>query len=281
MANAVVLGGGGLAGIAWEIGLLAGLEDNGVRLRGADLVVGTSAGSTVAAQLASGLPLAELMARQVEPAKQVAEIFVKIDMTEAAAMFGQDQPDAPVDRAETVRRIGRAALVADTPSEARRLEVIKARVPVDRWPTDQRILLVAVDANTGAMRVFDRESGVSLVDAVAASSAVPMVWPAVTVGEHRYMDGGLRSGENADLAAGSDTVLVLQAMELPGATDLAQQVAVLREQGSSVLVVRPDDEVVAAMGENPLDPGLRRETAVAGYRQGAAQAAEVAAFWKE
>jgi NTE family protein len=276
--RALVLGGGGLAGIAWEIGLLAGLAEAGVLLRDAELIIGTSAGSTVAAQLASGLPLTELLARQVDPAKQVDEIVVEMDMEKAAALFGQDG-EAPRSRAELRRQIGRVALLTDTIGEAPRHAVIEARVPVDAWPEQQRVLIVAVDANTGAERVFDRDSGVSLVDAVAASCAVPGIWPPVTIGDTRYVDGGVRSGENADLAAGHDVVLVLQAMELPGVTDLADQVAALRQQGATVLVIKPDENVLAAMGTNPLDPAIRQTTAEAGLRQGVAVAAETAAFW--
>jgi NTE family protein len=278
MGHALVLGGGGVAGIAWEVGLLAGLDEAGLPLREADLVVGTSAGSAVAAQLASGLPLAELLARQVDPAKQAPEIPADIDPEKMAALFGQDQ-EVPPDRAELRRQIGRIALLTETVSEADRRVVIEARVPVDAWPAQPRVLIVAVDANTGEERVFDRDSGVSLVDAVAASCAVPGVWPPVTIGDTRYVDGGVRSAENADLAAGHETVLVLQAMELPGVPDLDEQVESLRGQGATVLVVKPDEDVLAAMGANPLDPSVRAGTAVAARRQGAALAAEIAAFW--
>jgi NTE family protein len=275
--HALVLGGGGLAGIAWEIGLLAGLEEAGLRLRGADLVVGTSAGSAVAAQLASGLPLTELLARQVDPAKQAPEIPADIDPEKMAALFGQDQ-ELPLDRAALRTQICRIALLTETVAEADRRRVIEARVPVDAWPDGQRLLIVAVDANTGEDRVFDRDSGVSLVDAVAASCAVPGVWPPVTIGGTRYVDGGVRSAENADLAAGHEVVLVLQAMELPGVPDLDEQVESLRSQGSTVLVVKPDEDVLAAMGTNPLDPAIRTATAEAGRRQGIASAASVSAF---
>jgi NTE family protein len=278
MGHALVLGGGGLAGIAWEIGLLAGLEEAGVTVRDADLVVGTSAGSTVAAQLASGLPLAELLARQVDPAKQTPEIAADIDMEKVGELFGLGQ--APTDRAALRRQVCRIALLAETVDEAKRHAVIEARVPVDAWPSEQRLLLVAVDANTGEERVFDRDSGVSLVDAVAASCAVPAVWPPVTIGDTRYVDGGVRSGENADLAAGHEVVLVLQAMSMEGVDDLAEQVESLRSQGSTVLVVKPDEPVLAAMGANPLDPAVRTPTATAARRQGAALAAEIAAFWR-
>jgi NTE family protein len=278
MGHALVLGGGGLAGIAWEIGLLAGLDEAGVALRDADLVVGTSAGSAVAAQLASGLPLPELLARQTDPAKQSPEIAADIDMDKVGELFGLGQ--APTDRAALRRQIGRVALLSETVSEAERHAVIEARVPVDAWPAGQRLLIVAVDANTGEERVFDRDSGVSLVDAVAASCAVPGVWPPVTIGDTRYVDGGVRSAENADLAAGHEIVLVLQAMELPDVTDLADQVESLRSQGSTVLVVKPDADVLAAMGANPLDPAVRTPTAIAAQRQGATLATEIAAFWR-
>jgi NTE family protein len=279
MTHALVLGGGGVAGIAWEIGLLAGLDDTGLSVRDADLVVGTSAGSAVAAQLASGLPLAELLRRQVDPTAQTPEIAAEFDPEWLAAQFAYD-PENPPAPAELRRRMGRIALDAPTVGEAERRAVIEARVPVDAWPADHRLLIVAVDAHTGEERVFDRDSGVSLVDAVAASCAVPGVWPPVTIGGSRYVDGGVRSAENADLAEGHDTVLVLQAMELPELTHLDDQVRALRERGSAVLVVKPDEEALAAMGANPLDPSVRTPTATAGRRQGAALAEQITAFWR-
>jgi NTE family protein len=278
MGHALVLGGGGIAGIAWEIGLLAGLDEAGLALRDADLVIGTSAGSAVAAQLVSGLPLAELLARQVDPAKQTPEIPASVDPEKMAAIFGYDQENPP-DREALRAQIGRIALLTETVSEAARREVIAARVPVDAWPEEPELLIVAVDANTGDERVFGRESGVSLIDAVAASCAVPGIWPPVTIGDSRYVDGGVRSAENADLATGEDVVLVLQAMELPGVTDLAEQVESLRAQGAAVLVVKPDEDVVAAVGVNPLDPTVRTPVAQAGHKQGVALAKEIAAFW--
>lgn len=277
MGHALVLGGGGVAGIAWEIGLLAGLE--GIGLREADLVVGTSAGSAVAAQLVSGLPMDELLARQTDPAKQAPEIPAVVDPEKMAAIFAYDQENPP-DRDALRQQIGRIALLTETVSEAARREVITARVPVDKWPDERELLIVAVDANTGEERVFGRDSGVSLVDAVAASCAVPGIWPPVTIGDSRYVDGGVRSAENADLAFGEDVVLVLQAMEMPGVTDLAEQAEALRAQGSTVLIVKPDEDVLAAMGTNPLDPTVRTPVAEAGRRQGAKLAEEIAAFWR-
>lgn len=136
-----------------------------------------------------------------------------------------------------------------------------------------------MDAGTGHERVFDADSGVELVDAVAASCAVPVVWPPVTVDGARYVDGGVRSTENADLATGHEVVLVLQAMRVEELDALAGQVDGLRREGASVLVVATDDASAAAIGPNPLDPATREPSARAGREQGLRIAAEVAAFW--
>src|ERR1700677_2370162 len=85
--QALVLGGGGVAGIAWMTGVLAGLADAGQDVTGADLLVGTSAGAAVAAQVGSGLPLDALFERQVDPALQAREISVELDMEKFGAEF--------------------------------------------------------------------------------------------------------------------------------------------------------------------------------------------------
>ncbi|PRY38612.1 patatin-like phospholipase family protein [Umezawaea tangerina] len=278
MTRALVLGGGGIAGIAWEIGLLNGLAEGGVDVTGADLVVGTSAGSVVAAQITSGAALPGLLRAQTDPDAQAPEIAAEVDMDRLVELFGVTA-DQDADPLEVRRRIGRAALDAPTVAEERRREVIAGRLPVHTWPAT-KVLIVAVDAETGQERVFDADSGVELVDAVTASCAVPVVWPPVTIGGTRYVDGGVRSGENADLATGHDVVLVLQAMRVEGMDALGGQVDALRQEGSSVLVIGTDEPSVAAIGPNPLDPATREPTARAGREQGLRIAAEVAAFWK-
>jgi len=275
MTRALVLGGGGVAGIAWEIGLLNGLAEGGVDVTRPDLVVGTSAGATVAAQITSGVGLAELFRRQTDPAFQTPELAADFDLDRLTELFGLDVDGDPVG---TRRRIGRSALDAPTVPEERRREVIAARVPVDVWPATP-LRLVAVDASTGLERVFDADSGVGLVDAVAASCAVPVIWPPVTIGDARYVDGGIRSAENADLAAGHDLVLVLQAMAVEELSGLGPQVEALRAGGSEVLVVGIDEASLAAIGPNPLDPTTREPVARSGRLQGLALADEVAAFW--
>jgi NTE family protein len=279
--RALVLGGGGVAGIAWQTGVLLGLAESGVDVLDVGLVVGTSAGSTVAAQATSGLSLGELFERQVDPALQTPEIAAKLDITE----FATAMTDAMVgarDADDARSRIGAMALAANTVNEAQRRAVIAARLPVDTWPS-RRLAVVAVDAHSGESRVFDQESDVDLVDAVTASCAVPGVWPPVTIAGRRYVDGGVRSMENADLAVGFDRVLVLSLLP-PDAPSgpwpgLDQQVRALEEQGAKVAVVRPDDASVTAIGVNPLDPATREPAARAGREQGRAEAARVAQVW--
>jgi len=201
--QAPVLGGGGVAGIAWMTGLLAGLADAGHDVTGAGTVIGTSAGATVAAQLGSGLPLDDLYARQADPALQPTEIPAYIDTGTFAARWQEFAAGARTPH-ETLLAAGKFALAAATVAEARRRAVIASRLPSHDWPA-RAIRLVAVDCENGATVQFSAASGVSLVDAVAASCAVPGIWPPVTIGGRRYMDGGTR---NADLAAGAARVTV-------------------------------------------------------------------------
>lgn len=270
--HALVLGGGGVAGIAWTTGLLAGLADSSQDVTGADLIIGTSAGSTVAAQLGSGLTLAELFARQAEPALQSAELGAELDLARLGAELMEYLAGA-TSADDMLRRIGQYALDAQTVPEAVRRAVIESRLPSHDWPA-RPITLVAVDASTGEMRLFASGSGVSLVDAVAASCAVPGIWPPVTIGGHRYVDGGVRSSDNADLAAGYGRITVISPLgldsPLPSPLPLRQVVGELRADGAEVTVISPDARSLAAIGANPLDPGTRTPAAQAGRAQGQA-----------
>jgi NTE family protein len=274
--RALVLAGGGVTGIAWELGLVTGLAGRGVDVTTPDLILGTSAGSTVGAQIASGVPLDELGARQL--AEQSGEIAVDLDVDEFRARLAEVVADAP--DAQTARvRIGAMALQAETVPEGVRRKAIEARLPVRDWPR-QRLVVTAVDAATGELARLDRDSGVPLVDAVAASCAVPGVWPPVTIGGRRYVDGGARTIANADLAAGHDRVLVVVPMALEGLyrDELDAELAVLEETGQP-RVVAADDASLAAIGPNPLDPSRRPAAYRAGLAQGERIADDVAAFW--
>ena len=274
MANgsALVLGGGGVAGVAWMTGLLAGLADARQDVTGADLVIGTSAGATVAAQLGSGVGLDELFARQAEPVRQARELTVELDMAKFAADL-QPYVGGATSPSDLLRRFGQFALDAKTVPEADRRAVIEGRLPSAAWPaTPTR--LIAVDCDSGEMAAFDAGSGVSLVDAVAASCAVPGIWPPVTIDGRRYMDGGVRSADNADLAAGAERIVVISPLgmnsELPTWLPLRDVVAGLAADGALVTVVSPDAASAAAIGANPLDPETRVPAATAGRAQGRA-----------
>lgn len=280
MKRALVLAGGGVAGIAWELGVLRGLQDADPdladRVIAADLIVGTSAGSAVAAQITSGTPLADLYDRQLDEAS--AEIEVELDMEELFARFTAATAGV-TSLDEALRAIGALALRTKTVAEEPRLAAVAARLPVPTWP-DRAVLVPAVDAETGETVVFTKDSGVALVDAVAASCAVPGVWPPVTIGGRRYIDGGVRSGTNADLAAGSDRVLVI-VPSLPDQPDPFHRLdeEIERLKPAAVLVVYADAASAAAFGRNPLSPATRPPAARAGRKVGLSHAAEVAAFW--
>ncbi len=278
-ARALVLGGGGVAGIAWELGVLRGLCEGGVGVADADLVIGTSAGAVVGTQLRSGRPLGELFDAQLDDAGH-AERAVDFDAERLMTAMAQAL-DGVTDPQQARARIGAVALAAATASEAERLGIISSRLPVQQWPA-ARLVLTAVDAVSGEFVTFDRESGVGLVDAVAASCAVPGVWPAVTIAGRRYIDGGIRSTTNADLAAGCDVVVVVAPMSaqpspLTAGTDA--EVADLRRGGTLVAVIAADAASTAAFGANPLDPATRAPSARAGLARGRSLCADVAAAW--
>jgi NTE family protein len=167
--------------------------------------------------------------------------------------------------------------------EAERRAIIETRLPVHMWP-EPRLLIVAVDTETGEEYIMDRTSGVSLVDAVSASCAVPGIWPPVTIAGHRYMDGGVRSATNADLAHGSDRILILNPLGANAnflGAGLDSAVAALEREGSQVLVIAPDAASTTAIGLNPLDPATRQPSALAGRLQGRELTASVAALWTQ
>jgi NTE family protein len=276
----LVLAGGGLAGIAWEIGILRGIEDESTdtarALLESDVTVGTSAGSAVAAQLGSGLRLDELYDRQIKGASNELDPAVDIDDITQLFIVALSDPDTTT--AQKLQRIGEVARSTATVSEAVRREVIAQRLPNHDWP-DRELRITAIDIGTGELVAFDRSSGVELVDAVAASCAVPGAWPPVTIGERRYMDGGVGSTMNIKLATDCDAVVVLvpsgKGAPSPFGRDPALEVDGFPGRALGVFA---DDDSLAAFGPNPLDPACREPSARAGRAQGRRVAAEVAAF---
>jgi len=296
---ALVLGGGGAAGQAWQIGVIAGLAEAGLDLtEAADLVVGTSSGSTTAAWVRSGIPAAELSASVLsEPVRPVGQNREQPPSLPMATVFERMRAigAAATSAADLRRAMGAFGLESDSilgPAAAgQRRAMVAARLPRPEWP-DRPMIVVAVDAHTGELAAFDRDSGVDLVDAVTASTALPG-GPTHSINGTRYINGGVRSGENADLASGFANVVVLspfggrsqtppQAGQFEGlrrdpewGTDLASEVEALRKQGSRVEVITPDADSRAAMGTNQMDPATRIPAARAGFAQGKQEATRV------
>lgn len=277
----LVLAGGGLAGIAWELGVLRGIADHdpdlAAALIAADVVIGTSAGATVAAQITSGVDLDRLYEAQLAPTATEIDIEFNVEQTFSRFIDAANTAASP----EAARQVmGAIALETPTIPEARRRAVLEARLPTTDWPP-QRVLITAIDALTGELVVFERDSGADLVDAVTASSAVPGVWPPATVNGRRYIDGGMRSGTNADLAAGCDQVLIIKP-GLPGTPSpwgrFEDELDALAP--ADVLVIYGDEAAVAAFGLNPLSTATRTPSAQAGRALGRARAGEVAALWR-
>jgi NTE family protein len=291
--RALVLGGGGSTGNAWLIGVIAGLFDAGLDVTTADLTIGTSAGSTAAAQMAGATPtelLAAILAAAPQqrtgpvgsdggrvPIRPVADHLERVSRIIAAAE----------DAADMRRRMGAAALEMDAVLDGSRQEqwraTVASRLPSQRWP-ERAVLITAVDASTGEPILFDRHSGVDLADAVAASCSSG---PPYRIGDHRYIDGGYRSNaENADLAAGYARVLVLSPFGGRSLTPvdwgmhLTAQVDKLRACGSKVETIFPDSSSEHMFGANAMDLSLRPAAARAGYDQGRARAEQLTEFWR-
>jgi NTE family protein len=276
----LVLAGGGLAGIAWETGILCGIADEAPRaaqaLVDSDVLVGTSAGSTVAAQVGSGTGLEELFARQV--ATESHEIDSGVDVDDITELFVTAMMVPGTTTEQKLQRIGEIALAADTVAEPVRHAVIAHRLPSHQWP-ERTLRVTAIDVATGELTIIDRDSGVDLVDAVAASCAVPGAWPPVTIGDRRFIDGGVSSTVNLVAAGDCAAVVVLvpsgESVPSPFGGGTAAEIA---EFPGETLAVFADDAALVAFGRNPLDPACRIPSAHAGRDQGRREAHRVARF---
>lgn len=281
--RALVLAGGGIAGIAWETGILRGIADESPAaarlLLDSDVLVGTSAGSTVAAQIGSDNALETLYERQV--AETSGEIDSGVDVETITGLFlaalGEPYDDSLGRTRQQMQRIGAVALRTKTVPESVR-QVIAQRLPSHDWP-DRALRITAIDTATGELVVFDSECHVELLDAVAASCAVPGAWPPVTVDGRRYMDGGVASSVNLEVAHDCDTAVVL----VPAAADAPSPfgggpAAEIAAFGGNAFGVFADAESVKAFGPNLLDPRCRVSSAVAGREQGRREAQAVAEF---
>lgn len=274
MRRALVLGGGGITGIAWEIGALAGLHRRGVDLGDADLVVGTSAGAMVGALLATGVAMADATA--FAAGDDAESLSLPVDLTLVAQAFGV-MSDHTLNPDEARARIGSLALAAPVGDAEAHVARFAARLPVHEWPGVPRLVVTAVDAESGEPVAWDATAEIPLTRAVAASCAVPCVFPPVPIDGSYYLDGGVRSITNADLARGADPVVVLAPTVgvFRGSPETE-----LRELGAARrLVISPDPAARAAIGPNVLDDSRRRAALDAGLAQGERLAETVGPMW--
>ncbi len=288
--RALALGGGGATGNAWEIGVIAGLVDAGIDVTAADLVIGTSAGSTAAVQICGATPNALLAAILAAPPPRPSPTGTADSRAPSTAVGDHLERTnriiaAAGNAAQMRQAMGAAALAlpaaSDASAQQRWRAVVAPRLPNSHWPP-RNVLITAVNAVTGDPVVFDRNSGVEVVDAVAASCASAFAY---TIGTQHYIDGGYRRNENADLATGYGRVLVLSPFggrsrhpEKWG-MQLGTQVEELRAQGSRVEVVCPDHDAGQMFGITATDVSLRPQAARTGYNQGQTLAPQVGAFW--
>jgi NTE family protein len=268
----LVLGAGGIAGIAWHIGVLHGLAQGGADITSADRLIGTSAGATVAAQVGGGCSVDELFNRHVYPTSPTCELTPELSVTELWEQMIPIYAES-TDEDERRRRLGRLALDAHTVDEGVRRRVIAARLLGVSWH-GARVSVEACEATTGRRRVFDAASGIDVVDAVAASCAVPGVWPPVTLDGFRYLDGGIWSLTNCDLATGCERVVVIAPL-----SDRAMD-AELAGLGGDVrsVVITPDGASIAAFGPDVLDPAVQKASARAGMAQRLDEADRIASL---
>lgn len=270
----LVLGGGGITGVAWEIGILKGLHDAGLKMIDADEILGTSAGSVVGA-LAATHPMDELYEAQLEPPDAaIGGRFNVRQMVRSLPVVGLPS-GSPVTRRAN---IGRAAMRAIPIGSEDRVSVIRERLQVEDWP-DAPLRVTAMHAVTGEIHVFDRDSGVDLVEAVAASCAVPFVWPAVLVGGEPHLDGGVRSTTNSDLVRDPDVAVVIAPLPMNfsryhNITAQLDRAGVRRR-----VVLWPDQPARKAIGRHILNPERQAAAARAGLAQGRLMATRVRAVW--
>ena len=283
MKRGLVLGGGGVIGVAWETGLVAGLAEGGIDVRLADIVVGTSAGSMVGTRIAAGQDVTVPAARSSigAPVRDGGP-----DVAKLGEIFGKWSAAETMTEA-LCAEIGALAESARTAEEEAWIAATGGSLGVPDWPdTDLRV--TAVDVRSGAFAVHSKESGAPLHAAVASSCAVPGLFPPITISGRRYMDGGVRSGTSADLLVPDAPEVVLVVAPICAKTasfgPLAErcmnaEVAALRQSGASVCGVIPGDTEIEAFGPNLMDSGRAEGARQAGWQRGLELAKGEAGIW--
>lgn len=285
MRKALVLGGGGVVGNAWEVGLVCGLAQAGVDLRSADTIVGTSAGSIVGTRLAAGEDLSQP---------------VTTDVADRELPFPADGPDLAVlgelfpawasqdvVTPEFCQRIGGLALKARTAAAEEWIAAIGEGLGIDAWP-EADLRLIAVDVDSGERVVLCPNDEIGLHQAAAASCSVPGLFPVIEAGGHRLTDGGLHSGTSADvLLVDEPGVAVIVAPIVSGTAafgDLASrcldaEIASLKAAGWQVLRILPTPPEKSIFGPDLMDAERADAARDAGVERGEIVAGLLKNFW--
>src|SRR5947207_6357998 len=266
--------------------------EGGVDLSQADLIAGTSAGSFVGANLAMGRDVAHLAQTYIaEPQESIAAAQPATPPPDLSILIGKMQEAVSGVRAakEVRAEIGAWALTAKTISEEDFIASFGgwlSGLPENAWP-ERPFACTAVAAADGSFVVWNREAGIGLARAVASSCSVPGIFPPITIGGRHYIDGGMRSATNADIAKGYDAVLVVAVTVRVADPTLAErfskplenELKALRESGARVELIKPDDASLDAFGMNLMDRSHRPAAAKAGLSQGRADAARLRRIW--
>ncbi len=284
--HTIVLGGGGVYFVAWQVSYLNGLIKRGVDLERAEIIVGTSAGSLVASILASrGL---KRFGKQVD---WIAKVPALVNLLAPAAHFHESQVraldmfrDADNARPETIRAIGHAALAAHTPSAAEMRRSTGFAIAARGWPSEA-LQITCVDTYTGERLVVTNASRLSAIRASAASSAVPGIFSPQRLHDRWCMDGGVSgSGTHCDLVAGASRALVISlraALESDVATmtiaptNLADELAGLAAHGTETFTRGPRQVDLARL----MDPQAVPDAIALGEVQAAEDAEGMTTFW--
>lgn len=270
----LVLGGGGITGIAWELGFLISLIESGLDLSKASSVLGTSAGSVTGTLLLTARP-DELRQHLTDLADQ--EITSKL--ARGALLRALPTMIRPMGQQARRAAIGARAARAIPAENPGRMQAIRSRIGDVDWP-DQDLRITAVNVESGALEIFTRDSGVDLTHAVAASCAVPFVWPPVWINGSCYVDGGVRTPTNVDLMTGFNALLVLAPIELSHPARRSARKQLARTGATRTLVVTPDEAARKAIGRNVLDPSRAAASGRAGLAQGERFAERVTRVWE-
>jgi NTE family protein len=269
VGNALVLSGGGFVGVAWELGVVGGLRAGGVDPHRFDLIVGTSAGSIAGLTIASDAPYEAILQAGSDLALELAGFNERMDPELTGRIFARNPMAGNPDQGQRAE-IGAMASLAAIGLEDRFVESFARFLPDAPWPL--ALAIAAVDVEDGAFATWRADSGVPLVRAVAASCAVPGIFPPVTIAGRRYMDGGIRSPTSVDVAAGHQVVVVISPVESTSTPHFDAETEAVRNAGGRLTDIRPNASPIVLGGPDATDPQRAFD---AGFQQGTASAPEL------